>query len=113
LSVAQNNVGKVLRDQGELGLALEAFRQSLAIRERLASADPGNATWQRDLSVAQNNVGKVLRDQGELGLALEAFRQSLAIAERLASADPSNATWQRDLEISRRLVEEIRDLLPE
>jgi hypothetical protein len=48
-----------------------------------------------------------------LGLALEAFRQSLAIAERLASADPSNATWQRDLEISRRLVEEIRDLLPE
>ncbi|MFN9433294.1 MAG: hypothetical protein ACK6DX_24465 [Acidobacteriota bacterium] len=105
--------GNLRREQGELGLALEAFRQSLAIGERLASADPSNATWQRDLSVAQNNVGKVLRDQGELGLALEAFRQSLARGERLASADPSNATWQRDLEISRRLVEEIRDLLPE
>ena len=36
--------------QGKLPEALTAYRASLAIAERLAKADPGNAGWQRDLS---------------------------------------------------------------
>ena len=38
--------------QGNLPEALKAFRDSLAIVDRLAKADPGNAGWQRDLSVS-------------------------------------------------------------
>jgi tetratricopeptide (TPR) repeat protein len=89
--------GDVLREKGNLDGALDAYRESLAIRKRLAQADPSNATWQRDLSISHNNVGNVLRDQGNLDGALDAYRDSLAIARRLAQADPSNATWQRDL----------------
>jgi len=36
----------VQRAQGNLPAALESFRAALAIRDRLAKADPGNAGWQ-------------------------------------------------------------------
>ncbi|HTW28913.1 MAG TPA: tetratricopeptide repeat protein, partial [Acetobacteraceae bacterium] len=83
--------------QGKLAEALTAFRDGLAIRERLAAADPGNAGWQRDLSVSHNKIGEVLVAQGKLAEALTAFRDSHAIFERLAAADPGNAGWQTDL----------------
>jgi hypothetical protein len=37
----------VQRAQGDLAAALTSYQASLAIRERLAKADPGNAGWQR------------------------------------------------------------------
>ena len=43
--------------------ALQSFRASLAIAERLAKADAGNAGWQRDLSVSYEKVGNVLAAQ--------------------------------------------------
>ena len=98
--MSHNRIGDVLRDQGNLPGALESYRASLAIAERLAKADPGNADWQRDLSVSHNGIGDVLRAQGNLPGALESYRASLAIRERLAKADPGNADWQRDLSVS-------------
>ena len=95
-----NNIGDVLVAQGKLDEALKAYRDGLAIRERLAAADPGNTRWQRDLSVSYNKVGDVLMAQGKLDEALKAYRDSLAICERLAAADPSNTQWQRDLSVS-------------
>jgi hypothetical protein len=47
-------------EQGDPTAALQAYRDSLAIAERLAKADPGNAGWQRDLSVSYSKVGNVL-----------------------------------------------------
>jgi hypothetical protein len=47
---AYDKIGDVLVAQGKLDEALKAYRDSLAIRERLAAADPGNTQWQRDLS---------------------------------------------------------------
>ena len=97
LSISYNLIGDVLVDQGALAEALKAYRDSLAIRERLAKADPGNAGWQRDLSVSYFKVGDVLKDQGNLTEALKAFRDSLRIFERLAKADPDHAGWQVDV----------------
>ena len=74
--------------QGNLTAALESYQASLAIRERLARADPGNAGWQRDLSVSHEKIGDVLRAQGNLTAALESYQASLAIAERLARRRP-------------------------
>jgi tetratricopeptide (TPR) repeat protein len=51
LSVSYNKIGDVLVAQGNLPEALKSYRDGLAIRDRLAQADPGNAGWQRDLSV--------------------------------------------------------------
>ncbi len=93
--------------QGNLPEALKAYRDSLAIGERLAKADPGNAGWQRDLSVSYDKVGDVLVAQGNLPEALKAYRDSLAIRERLAKADPGNAGWQRDLSVSYNKVGDV------
>src|SRR5262249_36722783 len=100
LSFSFDNVAKVLADQGRLDEALEAYRNSLAIRERLAAVNPGNTDWQRDLSFSFDNIAKVLADQGRLDEALEAHRDSLAIAERLATVDSSNTEWQNDIQYS-------------
>jgi Flp pilus assembly protein TadD len=76
------------------------YRLALAIFNRLAQADPGNAGWQRDLSVSYEKVGDVLVAQGNLPEALKAFRDSHNIFNRLAQADPGNAGWQGDLIVS-------------
>ena len=86
--------------QGNLAEALASYKDSLAIRDRLAKADPNNAGWQLDLSVSYNNVGDVLVAQGNLAEALASYKDSLAIRDRLAKADPNNAGWQRDLSVS-------------
>ena len=93
-------IGDVLVAQGNLAEALKSFRDGLAIRDRLAQADPGNALWQRDLSVSYERIGDVLVAQGNLPEALTSFRDGLAIRDRLAKADPGNAGWQRDLSVS-------------
>ena len=97
---AQLGLGDIRLDRGNLPEALKSYRDGLAIADRLAKADPGNAEWQRDLSVSYNKIGDVLVAQGDLPGALKSYRDSLAIAERLAKADPGNAGWQRDLSVS-------------
>ena len=88
LSVSYNKIGDVLVAQGKLDEALKAYRDGLAIAERLAAADRSNTQWQRDLSVSYNKIGDVLVAQGKLDEALKAYRDGLAIRERLAAADP-------------------------
>jgi len=41
--VAYNKVGEVQAEQGDLAGALKSYREGLAIVERLAKSDPGNA----------------------------------------------------------------------
>ncbi len=95
-AVALGILGDVLVAQGNLPEALKSYHDSLAIADRLARADPGNAGWQRDLSVFYIKVGDVLVAQGNLPEALKSYRDGLAICDRLARADPGNAGWQRD-----------------
>ena len=47
--------------QGDLAAALTSYQASLAIRERLAKADPGNAGWQRDVAAGYGRVA-LIRD---------------------------------------------------
>jgi tetratricopeptide (TPR) repeat protein len=102
-----SRLGNVLGLQGDLAGALQAYRDGLAISERLARADATNAGWQRDLSVSRYKVGDVLQAQGDLAGALQAYRDGLAIRERLARADATNAGWQRDLSVSHEKVGEV------
>jgi tetratricopeptide (TPR) repeat protein len=83
----------VLVEQGKLDEALKAYRDSLAIRERLAAADRSNTQWQRDLSISYEKVGEVLVAQGKLDEALKAYRDSLAIF----AIAPSYTQWKKDL----------------
>ena len=96
----------MLKAQGNLSEALKSFRDGLAIADRLAKSDPGNALWQRGLSVSDNKIGDVLEAQGNLPESLKSYRHGLAIMDRLAKADPGNAGWQTDLVLlNRRLAD--------
>jgi hypothetical protein len=53
--------------QGDLAGALKSYKADLAIAERLAKADPGNAGWQRDLSVSNERLGDVFLAQSSSG----------------------------------------------
>jgi hypothetical protein len=87
----------VLKAQGNLPEALKAFRDGLAISDRLAKADPGNAGWQRDLSVSYSKLADAFRKAGDGAMALDALRQGRAIMVRMTSLSPDNAVWKRDL----------------
>ena len=94
--------------QGDLAGALKSYRDSLAIIDRLAKSDPGNAGWQRDLSVSYEKIGDVQVAQGDLAGALKSYRDSLAIIDRLAKSDPGNAGWQRDLSVSYEKIGDVQ-----
>ena len=97
---AKTGLGDVLVQRGDLSAALKSYRDSLAIADKLAKSDRGNADWQRDLSVSFNNIGDVQKAQGDPSGALGSYRDSLAIRDKLAKSDPGNAGWQRDLSVS-------------
>ena len=98
----------MLLEQGQLDLALESYRRSLAIAEALAKRDPDNAGWQRDLSVAHDRVGEVLERKGDLDGTLASFRAGLALAEAIARRDPECVEWQWDVSAS---LDRIGDVL--
>jgi hypothetical protein len=54
-------VGDVLEAQGNLLEAPKSCRDGLAIADRLAKSDPGNAGWQRDLEVSYGVVARTRR----------------------------------------------------
>jgi len=69
VSVSYDRDGDVLVAQGHLAEALKSYQDSLAIRDRLAKADPGNAGWQRDPAISHDRVGQILVQPGEATLA--------------------------------------------
>ncbi|MEY2880659.1 MAG: hypothetical protein RLZZ15_3039 [Verrucomicrobiota bacterium] len=86
--------------EGDLAGARRSYTKSKIIEERLASTDPANAAWPRNLSVSLNKLGDIAVAQGDLVGALRSFTAGKNIAERLAVSDSTNAEWQRDLSIS-------------
>jgi tetratricopeptide (TPR) repeat protein len=95
--VAHYKVGNARRRQGNLNEALESFRTSLAIVERLAVADPSNATWQRDLAFSHSNIGLVHRIQSNSAEALTEFRKGRMVIAALAGRSSGLEQWKKDL----------------
>ena len=58
---AASRIGNVQVAQGNLPAALDAYRGSLAIFERLATSAPNNASWQRDLAVSVKATARLQR----------------------------------------------------
>jgi tetratricopeptide (TPR) repeat protein len=74
----------------DLSAALTSYQASLAIRDRLAKADPGNAGWQRDLSVSYEKIGDVHTDRGDTLQAIAAFDRALRIYRELQAHNPAD-----------------------
>lgn len=65
LVVSYSKIGDVLLQQGDLGAALEQYRASLAIAQRLVQADPTSAQAQRDLAASWQRMAFVARQHGD------------------------------------------------
>ncbi len=96
---------------GDSAEALASFQASLAIREQISAAEPGNADWQRNLSVSYVKIGDVLGfTEGKLEDALQAYRNGLIVAQRLAESDVSNRQWEFDISVlHERIGQVLRD----
>jgi tetratricopeptide (TPR) repeat protein len=77
--------------------ALASYQAMLAVVDRLAKADPGNAGWQVSLALSYDRVGAMQWAQGDLPAALTSYRARQAIFDRLTKSDPGNADWQSNL----------------
>jgi hypothetical protein len=88
----------VLKAQSKPDEALKAYRDSLAIAERLAAADPRNTMWQRDLAMSHGELALVCERQGRFADALQELTLGRDIVAALVGSAPGNAQWKRDLE---------------
>ncbi|MHB1596378.1 MAG: hypothetical protein ACYCU3_19645, partial [Streptosporangiaceae bacterium] len=90
--------------------ARELYQRALEIAQQLADAEPGNATYARDLSVSFERLADLAAEAGQGERARELYQRSLEIAQQLADAEPGNATYARDLSVS---FERLADLAAE
>jgi hypothetical protein len=79
--------------QGDLAGALKSYRDCLAIAERLAQSDPGNAGWQRDLASTTDVLPTCIVNQRIDGKRWRRC-EGKAIMDRLMKL---SASWKRDL----------------
>src|SRR5258708_10735681 len=77
-----------------------ALLRSLAIVEKLAARDEGNAGWQRDLSVSWNKIGDTRVAQGDLAGALRAYSDKIATVQDRTPRTKCTPISQRDLSVS-------------
>ena len=107
--MALDKIGYVKFQSGDKDGALKAFEESLAITRHLASTDPGNSVWQRDVAVGLNKIGDVkFFMENDPNGALAAYEESLAIARRLADANKGRAILDRDASVSLDKIADVK-----
>ena len=91
-----SNLSVALNMVGDGAAALEANRESVEIRRRLAATNP--ARFEPELATSLNNQSTYLSDAGDGAAALDAIREAAEIHSRLAAANP--ARFEPDLAMS-------------
>ena len=79
------------------GDALVAYRESVAIRQKLADANPSVTRFQAELSKSYHYLGIVLGDTGNPVESMKAHESALAIRQKLVDANPADSELQSDL----------------
>jgi tetratricopeptide (TPR) repeat protein len=102
LATAYERIGRVQGNSynsnlGDTKGALESYRKSLAIRERLARENPQSLELQNELASGYHGMGDMLNTVGELTAALKSYEQSLAIRQALMVKQPDNAENRVDI----------------
>ena len=100
LAGSYNNLGRALRDTGELRAAIEAHRKANAALEALVKAQPDVPEYRSMLGGSYSNLGIVLRETGEPRAATEAHRRANAALEALVKARPGVPEDRRRLAAS-------------
>jgi serine/threonine-protein kinase len=90
-------IGLVFWDTGKPAEAIQEYHKALAIRQKLADANPTVTEFQSDLAQSHNNIGFDLFQTGKPTEGLQELQKSLAIRQKLADANPAVTQFQRDL----------------
>jgi len=90
LGTAYSRFGLVLALTDDPAGALAAYGEALAIRQKLADANPGVAQFQRGLAATHSHLGLLLRSTGDPAGALTALGKAQAILQKLIDANPSD-----------------------
>lgn len=106
-SIAQTYSGLALgeRQLGRFKESLEGHRQNATRLERLASLDPANASYQRDLMFTYAHIGDLLGNPynpnlGDMPGAAEAYGRMMSVARRLHENDAADHRAKSDYGIA-------------
>ncbi|MFK3985076.1 CHAT domain-containing protein [Micromonospora sp. NPDC050397] len=94
LSVLVDIVGHVGDNAGS---ARELTTEAASIADRLATSDPSNTAYQRELLGSHWRLGDMDLGAGDLSCAQGHFVSALSLAQRLADGDPDSVDGERDL----------------
>lgn len=102
LATAYEKVGDVQGDPytaslGDTASALDSYRKSLIIREKLATVASTNPVIRNQLAASYFKVGSMNWLQGKLDEAVDNQQKAIKINEELIASDPSNIDWQIEL----------------
>ena len=82
---------------GDTDGAMNSYRRSLEIRQRLVDMEPGNRDFQHDLALSHRGVGDMFYTMDDLQSGLRSYENSVAILERIAAEQPENLKYLSSL----------------
>ncbi|MFO0951736.1 MAG: serine/threonine-protein kinase [Isosphaeraceae bacterium] len=100
LAQAGFELGALNREIGEARDALDAHREALAIRVKLAEAHPSKVEYLSDLADSQSEVGQLLNATGQPDDARRALEAALALRQTLVDRQPRDVEYQSKLAVS-------------
>jgi eukaryotic-like serine/threonine-protein kinase len=98
LANAYWSLAQEVRSKGDYDVALENFRQAVAIYEKLAAApSEKREVYLSNIALTYKNMGGVLELKKDSASASELYRQALAIDAEFAAANQNNVQAQLNL----------------
>jgi serine/threonine-protein kinase len=104
VALSHDGIGRVLWSRGKRQEALVSYRKALAIRQRLADADPAVTEYQSDLARSYQWLGYLVLEMGKLEEALELLQKAVDLYQRLVDANPAIFQFQSELVISQHTL---------
>ena len=106
-------MGGALNAQGDISGALESYRESLAIREKLGKQDLGNVGWQADLAYSYWKTGEVWskvdpRSKNESRAMAEKGRDILRELKKRTGLTIDQQNWLNAIEADLQKMDETR-----
>jgi tetratricopeptide (TPR) repeat protein len=101
---ANTNLGTVLMQERRYREAASTYQSLLGEAEALASAEPGNMVYARQLDQDLAWLADAYEDSGDLDRALATRRRQLQLLSQLQPVDPRNNQLQRDAMTAHRAV---------
>jgi tetratricopeptide (TPR) repeat protein len=79
---------------GDTGGALRSYEQSLELRRRLVSLEPGNSEYQLGLAITLSRFGPIYQVLGKPSTAAERMREAMEITDKLLPQSHDLTTFQ-------------------